>query len=427
MLNPTLKSKTVNTISKNRFTQYDRMMQLFDQKSYGCISKHGDYYYYAYSEGNQKQSSIYRQKTLNDTKQLFLDPNKLSSDGTLAISQTAFSRDGLVMAYTISEKGNSKQDILIADFRELDDPNLNIVGSVSRDGRFLFVYVYDRVLTDHSAPNRKLIRIKITTAMLGCAHWETLIAEDPKRALESVVPVAGDKLMVIYIEDVKTFLYVHCYKTGKLLYKIPLGIGTVSQCYGDREDTEAFFSFNSFLEAPTIYRADFSLVAKTSLLQLEQIRHRNEWRGVNVTGLEHFHGIVAIANIRGGGEYGEHWHECGAREHKQNVFDDFISAAEFLIKNKFTSPKKLAIQGGSNGGLLVAACSHQRPELFGAVINQVGVMDMLRFHKFTVGSFWISEYGDPEKSSEFEYIFRYSPLHNIRLPRGVQWPATLLM
>nr|CAD2194988.1 unnamed protein product [Meloidogyne enterolobii] len=333
------------------------------------------------------------------------------------------------------------------------------VGSVSRDGRFLFVYVYDRdnantiyyldlnsinfkihcrppltllihdtraffvildydhetesaiVLTDHSAPNRKLIRIKITTAMLGCAHWETLIPEDPKRALESVVPVAGDKLMVIYIEDVKTFLYVHCYKTGKLLYKIPLGIGTVSQCYGDREDTEAFFSFNSFLEAPTIYRADFSLVAKTSLLQLEQ----------------HFHGIVAIANIRGGGEYGEHWHECGARENKQNVFDDFISAAEFLIKNKFTSPKKLAIQGGSNGGLLVAACSHQRPELFGAVINQVGVMDMLRFHKFTVGSFWISEYGDPEKSSEFEYIFRYSPLHNIRLPRGVQWPATLLM
>nr|CAD2149276.1 unnamed protein product [Meloidogyne enterolobii] len=319
--------------------------------------------------------------------------------------------------------------------------NFIIVGSVSRDGRFLFVYVYDRdnantiyyldlnsinfkihrrppltllihdtraffvildydhetesaiVLTDHSAPNRKLIRIKITTAMLGCAHWETLIPEDPKRALESVVPVAGDKLMVIYIEDVKTFLYVHCYKTGKLLYKISLGIGTVSQCYGDREDTEAFFSFNSFLEAPTIYRADFSLVAKTSLLQLEQIRHRNEWRGVNVTGLEipifiiarkdvkrngqnptllygyggfnipvlpsysshrnifvkHFHGIVAIANIRGGGEYGEHWHECGAREHKQNVFDDFISAAEFLIKNKFTSPKKLAIQGGSNG------------------------------------------------------------------------------
>uniref|UniRef100_A0A914LIL2 Prolyl endopeptidase n=1 Tax=Meloidogyne incognita TaxID=6306 RepID=A0A914LIL2_MELIC len=343
----------------------------------------------------------------------------------------------------------SKQDILIADFRELDDPNLNIVGSVSRDGRFLFVYVYDRdnantiyyldlnsinfkihrrppltllihdtraffvildydhetesaiVLTDHSAPNRKLIRIKITTAMLGCAHWETLIAEDPKRALESVVPVAGDKLMVIYIEDVKTFLYVHCYKTGKLLYKIPLGIGTVSQCYGDREDTEAFFSFNSFLEAPTIYRADFSLVAKTSLLQLEQIpifiiaRKDVKRNGQNPTLLYGYGGF----NIPVLPSYSSH----------RNIF------------------VKLAIQGGSNGGLLVAACSHQRPELFGAVINQVGVMDMLRFHKFTVGSFWISEYGDPEKSSEFEYIFRYSPLHNIRLPRGVQWPATLLI
>ncbi|KAL3073488.1 hypothetical protein niasHT_038626 [Heterodera trifolii] len=579
----------------------NKMKQLFDQKAYGCITKHGDYYYYAYSEGTQKQSAIYRQQTLSGEKELFLDPNQFSSDGTAAIVQSAFTRDGQIMAYTVAEKGsdlstirfrdvkgndlpdkirNVKQsslawmpnnkgifyskyaqrkratnethvtkdefhslfyhrmgskadkDVLIADFRELDDPTLSISGSVSRDGRFLFVYVYDKdsantvyyldlkaidnkiqrkpalsllihdtraffiildydhesesalVLTDHTAPNRKLIRIGMSTAILGCAHWDTVIAEDPERTLDSVVPVAGDKLLVVYIEDVKTYLYVHHYATGKLIYRIPLGIGTVSQCYGDRDDVEAFFSFNSFLEPPTFYRADFSLVEKTSMLQLEQIRHSDEWRGVNLTGVtvsqeffhsrdgtkvpifiisrndtkrdgsnpallygyggfnipllpsysshrnifvKHFHGVVAIANIRGGGEYGERWHECGARSHKQNVFDDFIGAAEFLIEQKYTSPRKLAIQGGSNGGLLVAACSQQRPELFGAVINQVGVMDMLRFHKFTVGSYWINEYGDPEKPEEFEYIYKYSPLHNIRLSRGTQWPATLLM
>ncbi|KAI3418202.1 hypothetical protein GPALN_010419 [Globodera pallida] len=428
---------------RKKLFRYDRMKQLFDQKAYGCISKHGDFYYYAYSEGTQKQSAIYRQQTLSSQKELFLDPNQFSSDGTAAIVQSAFSRDGQIMAYTFRDvKGNdlpdkirnvkqsslawmpnnkgifyskyaqrkratnetqvtkdefhslfyhrmgtkAEKDVLIADFRELDDPTLSIIG--------------------------------MSTAILGCAHWDTVIAEDPDRTLDSVVPVAGDKLLVVYIED--TYLYVHHYATGKLHYRIPLGIGTVNQCYGDRDDTEAFFSFNSFLEPPTFYRADFSLVEKTIPLLPSYSSHRNIF-------VKHFRGVVAIANIRGGGEYGERWHECGARSHKQNVFDDFIGAAEFLIEQKYTSPRKLAIQGGSNGGLLVAACSQQRPELFGAVINQVGVMDMLRFHKFTVGSYWINEYGDPEKPDEFEYIYKYSPLHNIRLSRGIQWPATLLM
>uniref|UniRef100_A0A183CJZ6 Peptidase_S9_N domain-containing protein n=1 Tax=Globodera pallida TaxID=36090 RepID=A0A183CJZ6_GLOPA len=138
----------------------------------------------------------------------------------------------------------------------------------------LFVYVYDKdsantvYYLDLKAVNYKIQRkpalIGMSTAILGCAHWDTVIAEDPDRTLDSVVPVAGDKLLVVYIED--TYLYVHHYATGKLLYRIPLGIGTVNQCYGDRDDTEAFFSFNSFLEPPTFYRADFSLVEKTSMV-----------------------------------------------------------------------------------------------------------------------------------------------------------------
>ncbi|VDK78593.1 unnamed protein product [Litomosoides sigmodontis] len=143
--------------------------------------------------------------------------------------------------------------------------------------------------------------------------------------------------------------------------------------------------------------------------------------------LDNFKGVFVLANLRGGSEYGEKWHEGGMRERKQNVFDDFIAAAEYLINNNYTSSRRLAIRGGSNGGLLVAAVSQQRPELFGAVVNQVGVLDMLRYHKFTIGSAWIPEYGNPTEASDFEFIYKYSPLHNIEIPnKGYQWPSTML-
>ncbi|VDK55951.1 unnamed protein product [Cylicostephanus goldi] len=143
--------------------------------------------------------------------------------------------------------------------------------------------------------------------------------------------------------------------------------------------------------------------------------------------VKHFKGIVACANLRGGSEYGEDWHMNGMKEKKQNVFDDFIAAAEYLIHEKYTCTKKLAIHGGSNGGLLVAACSQQRPDLYGAVLNRVGVMDMLRFHRFTVGGAWVPEYGNPDEEKDFSYIYKYSPLHNIKFPSNGQWPSTLMM
>jgi len=135
-------------------------------------------------------------------------------------------------------------------------------------------------------------------------------------------------------------------------------------------------------------------------------------------------GVIAIANLRGGGEYGEDWHQAGMLEKKQNVFDDFIGAAEYLIQEKYTQPKKIAIAGGSNGGLLVGACMTQRPELFAVALPAVGVLDMLRFHKFTVGWGWVVEYGSSEDSTQFNTLLKYSPLHNLKA--GVKYPSTMI-
>jgi prolyl oligopeptidase len=274
------------------------------------------------------------------------------------------------------------------------------------------------------------------------------------------------------MKDVAHRVYVYDLN-GKFEREVELPtLGTVDGFEGEKSDKEVFYTFTSFTFPPTIYRYNIAS-GKSEVFRKPEVKFNSEdyetkqvfyeskdgtrvpmfivhkkglkqdgknptllygYGGFNISLNPNFNplrvawleqgGIYAVANLRGGGEYGEKWHEQGMKLKKQNVFDDFIAAAEYLIREKFTSPERLAIQGGSNGGLLVGAVINQRPELFRVAVPEVGVMDMLRFHKFTIGWNWIAEYGSSENPEEFKALYAYSPLHNIK--EGLPYPATLI-
>lgn len=326
------------------------------------------------------------------------------------------------------------------------------------------------ILTNWKASNQQLL--VVNPAQPQRENWKTLIPES-KNVLESV-SVLGGKIVAQYLQDASNHLYVYD-MTGKKLNEIKLPTaGTVSGISGDKDDNEAFYTFTSFTFPPTIYK--YNIAENTSEVfrkvevkfnpedyTTEQVFYTSKdgtkvpmfitykkgmlkngknpvmlygYGGFNISLNPSFSmyripfleqgGIYVVANIRGGGEYGEDWHKAGTKMSKQNVFDDFIAAAEFLIKEKYTNPKKLAIDGGSNGGLLIGACMTQRPDLFAVAIPEVGVLDMLRYHKFTIGWAWATDYGTSEESKEmFEYLKGYSPLHNVKA--GVKYPATMVM
>lgn len=322
------------------------------------------------------------------------------------------------------------------------------------------------VMTNEGAENYHLIRIDLKDP----SKREVVIPE--RENLLEGVGSAGGCLTAIYLEDAQNKVYQYG-MDGTLIREVALpGIGTVSGFGGEKEDTELYYSISTFTAPTTIYSFDVKSGESKLYLRPEVKFNPDDFtteqifftskdgtrvpmfvsyrKGLKLNGKNPCYlygyggfqinltpsfnpasimfmeqgGVYVFVTLRGGLEYGEKWHKAGMLENKQNVFDDFIAAAEYLIDKGYTSSKKLAIAGGSNGGLLVGACEVQRPDLFAVCLPAVGVMDMLRYHKFTIGWGWVVEYGSSDNEEQFEYIYRYSPLHNIR--EGVKYPATLV-
>jgi len=551
-----------------------RLTELWDYPKYGAPQKEGEYFTFYKNDGLQNQSVLYVQKGLNGAPDVLLDPNKLSSDGTVALQATGFSKKQKFFAYAVSASGSDWQEIYIMDFatRTLlkekleyvkftgiswagddgfyysgyDKPKdeatkysakteyqkifyhkvgtdqaqdkliyedkahpLRYVGAgLTEDERFLVLSIsegtdgseikvkdlHDKTAKDFTtivpgfktnanvvdnvggmllletnehAPNYKVV---LLDPKKPAANWKTIIPEK-KEKLEGV-GTGGGKLFASYLKDACT--QVEQYNTdGKLEHKIELpGPGTASGFGAHREDNYFFYTYTSFTYPPTIFRYDIAS-GKSEMYKKSEVKFDPEayvtkqvfftskdgtkvpifithkkglkmdgnnptllyaYGGFNISLTPSFSvanmvflengGIYCVANLRGGGEYGESWHQGGMLGKKQNVFDDFIGAAEFLIHEKYTSTPKLAIRGGSNGGLLIGACITQRPDLFGVAIPQVGVLDMLRYHKFTVGWGWAVEYGSSDHEDQFKYLIKYSPLHNIK--KGTCYPATMV-
>jgi prolyl oligopeptidase len=329
------------------------------------------------------------------------------------------------------------------------------------NGRFL-------AQTDIDAPNYRLI--EIDAAKPDKANWKTIIAES-KNLLEGCSTV-GKKLFASYLQNATTRIYQMDYD-GKNKKEIQLpGLGSAGGFYGEEKDDFTFYSYSSFVYPGAIFKYDlktgkseefFETKLKFDPADYEEkqvfypskdgtkvsmfVVHKKGLKldgknptflygygGFNISMTPGFSasrlillengGVFAMPNLRGGGEYGENWHQGGMLLKKQNVFDDFIAAAEYLIKEGYTSKEKLAISGGSNGGLLVGAAMTQRPDLFAVAFPAVGVMDMLRYHKFTVGKGWIPEYGSADDPKYFSYLKGYSPLHNLK--PGVKYPSTMV-
>ena len=323
------------------------------------------------------------------------------------------------------------------------------------------------ILTNQGATNWKLSKFN---AKLNPISFEDVIPEKDD-VLQSVTFI-GEKIIAEYLHNASSKLSVYS-RDGEYETDIALpSYGTISAINGNKDSNEMFYSFTSFTIPNHIYHSDVSnlkqelynerkLAFQPSNYICEQVFYQSKdgtkvpmfitykegmvkdssnplllygYGGFNISLTPDFSvsrmlflengGIYVVPNLRGGGEYGKKWHEAGTKLNKQNVFDDFIAAAEYLIKEKYTSPEKLAIKGGSNGGLLVGACMTQRPDLFGVALPAVGVMDMLKYHKFTIGGGWKVDYGSSENEEEFNYLLTYSPLHNVR--EGKNYPATLI-
>jgi prolyl oligopeptidase len=378
--------------------------------------------------------------------------------------------DGRYLIISI-RRGSVSKNLLY--YKDLSDPNGKIVELINTfEANYSFIDNDGATFwlrSDEDAARGKVIAVDLNRPEKSA--WKTLIPE-AKETLQGVGTLGG-MFAASYLKDAQTQVKFYDL-TGKFVRDAELpGIGTAAGFGGKRDDRETFYAFTTFSSPAAIYRYDVK-TGKSELFKRPKLAFKSEdyetkqvfyaskdgvkvpmfithkkglkldgqnptllygYGGFNISLTPAFSpanltwmemgGVYAQPNLRGGGEYGEEWHQAGTKLRKQNVFDDFIAAAEWLIANKYTSTPKLAISGRSNGGLLVGACMTQRPDLFGAALPGVGVMDMLRFHKFTIGWAWVSDYGSSDTAEEFKALLAYSPLHNLR--PGTKYPPTLVI
>ena len=386
---------------------------------------------------------------------------EVTDDGRYAVMHVWLGTDRRNRVYYLDLKDAKRPKVTGEVVRLLDDFDASYA-FVGNDGPVFYF------LTDLDAPRKRVIAID--TRHPERARWREIIPQGPD-VLDGV-QIIHDTFVANSMHDASSRLRLFA-RDGRFVKDLPLPtLGSIGAISGERKDDEMFYAFTSFLYPTTIFRYAFksgvTSVFKAPAIDFDPsgyetkqvfytskdgtrvpmfITHQKGlhldgsnptylygYGGFNISLTPSFSvsmlvwlqmgGVYAVPNLRGGGEYGEEWHQAGMHDRKQNVFDDFIAAAEYLIAQGYTSPSKLAIAGASNGGLLVGAAITQRPELFGAALPAVGVMDMLRFHKFTIGWAWVTDYGSADSAAQFPYLYKYSPLHNIRA--GTRYPATLV-
>ncbi|MHB8970521.1 MAG: prolyl oligopeptidase family serine peptidase [Pirellulaceae bacterium] len=383
--------------------------------------------------------------------------------------QTAVTEDGDYLVITVWKGTDDKYRVLYKDLREPYGMPIELVDNF--DNEYTFVgndatTFYFK--TDLDAPKKRLIAIDIRTPQREA--WKEIIPQAEN--VLTAVGFVGNLFIAEYLKDARTQVLLYS-PAGSLVQEVTLpGIGSAEGFGGKRSDTETFYTYSSFAVPPSVYRFDL-ITRESRVLRRAEVKFNPDdfvteqifynsldgtrvpmfitrkkdlpldgqnptllygYGGFNIPMTPAFSvsrlawmemgGIYAVANLRGGGEYGEEWHRAGTKLKKQNVFDDFLAAGQWLIDNRYTSTAKLAIQGGSNGGLLVGACMTQRPDLFAACLPAVGVMDMLRFHKFTAGRFWVDDFGSSDDPAEFQALLKYSPYQNLK--PGTKYPATLI-
>jgi prolyl oligopeptidase len=378
--------------------------------------------------------------------------------------------DGHYLVIQANHGTEVKNTVLVQDLSVADAPIVpvipeptavyNVIGNI---GSTLYA------ITDEGSPHYRIIALDLANP--GPSYWRTVVAESSDTL--NAASLVGGELICQYLRNAHSAVRRYT-PQGTLIKEVTLpGLGTAAGFQGHLKDRDTYYSYSSFTTPATVYRLDLMSGASTLWRQPKldgftpdeyettQVFYTSKdgtrvpmfivakkgaerdgthptllygYGGFNISmnpafsasvaGWLEMGGVYALANLRGGGEYGRAWHEAGMKTHKQNVFDDFISAAEYLIRQKWTNPTRLAIRGGSNGGLLVGAALEQRPELFAAAVPQVGVMDMLRFRDFTVGKGWESDFGSIDHPDEFRAMLKYSPLQNVK--SGVRYPPTLV-